>query len=170
MYDFVSGLNVCVFCSRRLCQCGLLSKYIRITFLRISSCTSLGASQTSTSLSFCSKNSDFLFWNSKSLSLATWVMVNAGRQGGNLYLKEGPLPLVMNGQSFEELLYRVIPMITPLMSGMVTLSFLSVRRRIEGAFSVLTWSIRSIRNHFGRSWARMACVGFYLALLPQGAT
>ena len=128
MYDFVSGLNVCVFCSRRLYQCGLLSKYIRTTFLRISSCTSLGASQTSKSLSsFCSKNSDFLFWNSKSLSLATWVMVNAGRHGANLYLKEGPLPLV-NGQSVEELLYRVIVMDYAFNEWDGDVIFLSVRR------------------------------------------
>ena len=54
-------------------------------------------------------------------------MVNAGCHGANLYLKEGPLPRV-NGQSVEELLYRVIVMDYAFNEWDGDVIFLSVRR------------------------------------------
>lgn len=54
-------------------------------------------------------------------------MVNAGRHGANLYLKEGPLPRV-NGQSVEELLYRVLVMTYAFNDWDGDVIFLSVRR------------------------------------------
>jgi hypothetical protein len=54
-------------------------------------------------------------------------MVNAGCHGANLYLKEGPLPRV-NGQSVEELLYRVLVMTYAFKDWDGDVIFLSVRR------------------------------------------